>query len=36
LNNRDQLTSLLTKINCSKVNAVINSDKITFPEIVTK
>ncbi len=36
LNNRDQLNSLLTKINCSKVNAVINSDKITFVETVTK
>ena len=36
LNNRDQLTSLLTQINCTKVNAVINSDKITFPETVTK
>jgi len=36
LNNRDQLTSLLTKINCSKVNAVVNSDKITLSETVTK
>ena len=36
LNNRDQLSSLLTKINCNKVNAVINSEKITFPETVTK
>jgi len=36
LNNRDQLPSLLTRISCSKVNAVINSDKITFAETVTK
>jgi tRNA 2-selenouridine synthase len=36
LSNRDQLSSLLIKINCSKVNAVINSDKITFPETITK
>jgi len=36
LNNRDQLTSLLTKIECSKVDAIINSDKIKFAETVSQ